>query len=291
VPAGLHPVAAGLEAVQPYGLVRYERVEDADGVRAAADTRGHRVRQPPDSLETLCPRLDADAGDEVADDLRERVRPRGRAQQVVRGVHGRHPVAQRLVERVLECARAGGHRDHGRAEHLHPRHVQRLPPGVDLPHVDHALKVEQRGRGGAGDAVLASAGLRDDPRLAHPLGQQRLAEHVAHLVCAGVVQVLALEQDLRAELGGEPIRGVEQRRNSRVVPQQAGEALLELRVGLRDPVRGVQLVERLDQRLGDEATAVPAEMTGEVRHHRTGRGVAGWLPALTSSATASRGLF
>jgi hypothetical protein len=51
--------------------------------------------------------------------------------------------------------------------------------------------------GGAGHAVLAGAGLGDDPRLAHVLGEQRLADGVVHLVRAGVVQVLALEEDAR----------------------------------------------------------------------------------------------
>jgi hypothetical protein len=58
--------------------------------------------------------------------------------------------------------------------------------------------------------VLTRAGLRDHPRLAHLLGEQRLAQHVANLVGAGVVQVLALEQDLRADLGGQPLGAVQQ---------------------------------------------------------------------------------
>src|SRR5205814_6053009 len=53
-----------------------------------------------------------------------------------------------------------------------------------------------------------------------------------------------------------------------------------------------------DQGLGDEPATVWPEVPGDVRHqagggeaHRAGLGVAGWLPAVTSSATASRGLF
>jgi hypothetical protein len=44
----------------------------------------------------------------------------------------------------------------------------------------------------------AGAGLGDDALLAHALGQQDLAEHVVDLVRAGVVELLALEIDLRA---------------------------------------------------------------------------------------------
>ena len=98
----------------------------------------------------------------------------------------------------LRVAAAGRDRDDLGAEQPHPGDVERLPAGVLLAHVDDALEAEQRRGGGGGDAVLAGAGLGDDPGLAHPLGQQRLAEHVVDLVRAGVVEVLALEQDPRA---------------------------------------------------------------------------------------------
>ena len=120
-----------------------------------------------------------------------------------------HPVAQRLVDGVLERGAAGVDRHHLGAEQLHPRHVERLALGVHPAHVDAAFQAHQRRRGGRGDAVLAGAGLGDDPALAHPLGEQRLAEHVVDLVAAGVVEVLALEQDPRAaDVLGEPRRSV-----------------------------------------------------------------------------------
>jgi hypothetical protein len=46
--------------------------------------------------------------------------------------------------------------------------------------------------------VLARAGFGDDPRLAHALREQDLADAVVDLVRAGVVQLVALEVDLRA---------------------------------------------------------------------------------------------
>jgi hypothetical protein len=141
VPAGLHTVAAGLEAVQAHVGVGHEGVEDADRVGAATHARRHRVGQPADLVQAL---------------------------------------------------RTG------------------LELGVHLAHVDHALEVEQRRRGGTGHPVLARAGLGDDPGLAHPLGQQGLAQHVAHLVGAGVVEVLALEVHLGPDGGGEPVGLVEQ---------------------------------------------------------------------------------
>jgi hypothetical protein len=46
--------------------------------------------------------------------------------------------------------------------------------------------------------MLAGAGFGDDARFAHAPGQQRLPDHIVDLVGAGMVQVFALEVDLRA---------------------------------------------------------------------------------------------
>ncbi len=88
-------------------------------------------------------------------------------------------------------------RPHFGPQQLHAEHVGLLPANVFLAHVDDALQAESgTGRGG-GHAMLAGAGLGDHAPLAHPQGQQRLAERVVDFVSAGVIQVLALQIDLR----------------------------------------------------------------------------------------------
>ena len=188
------------------------------------------------------------------------------------------PVAHGLVDRVLEGAAAGRDRDDLGAEQLHPRDVERLADGVLLAHVDGALEAEQRGGRRGGDAVLAGAGLGDHPGLAHPHGEQRLAEDVVDLVRAGVVEVLALEQDARAAaVRGEAGRVGERARAAGVGPLQPVELGEELGVDDGRAERGVELVERGDERLGDEAAAELAEVTGRVRAVQVGLGV-GPLP-------------
>jgi hypothetical protein len=56
------------------------------------------------------------------------------------------------------------------------------------------------------------AGLGDDAGLAHAAGQQDLAQHVVDLVRAGVVQLVALEVDLRpAKMLGQALGEIERR--------------------------------------------------------------------------------
>ena len=76
---------------------------------------------------------------------------------------------------------------------MHPEHVRLLPLDVLGAHVDDARQPEQRARRGRRDAVLAGAGLGDDPRLAEAAREQRLAERVVDLVGPGVGDVLALQ--------------------------------------------------------------------------------------------------
>ena len=109
-----------------------------------------------------------------------------------------HPVAQRLVHRVLERLRAGLDRHDLGAEHLHAKHVRLLPLDVDRTHIDDAFEAEARAQRRGGDAVHAGAGLGDDALLAHAPRQQDLAEHVVDLVRAGVIELLALEIDFGA---------------------------------------------------------------------------------------------
>ena len=75
-------------------------------------------RQPPSLLEDLPPRLAPDHRLELADHQRVRMRPERRAEQVVRVVDVRDPVAHRLVDGVLQRAAARVDAAHGGAEQL-----------------------------------------------------------------------------------------------------------------------------------------------------------------------------
>ena len=183
------------------------------------------------------------------------------------------PVAQRLVHRVLQRARAALHADHLGAEQLHAEHVGRLPLHVARAHVDHAGQAEARGDGGGGHAVLASAGLRDDPGLAHAQCEQDLPDAIVDLVRAGVVQFVALEPDLCAFPGGgtgadmarKPLGIVERGGAADIMFEQIVELLLERRILFRGAVFALQVEDQRHQRFGDVTPAIHAEMPAFVR--------------------------
>ena len=188
------------------------------------------------------------------------------------GLDGGDPVAHGLVHRVLERAAAGLGRPHLGAEQAHAEHVELLALHVDLAHVDDAVEAEQRGGGGGGHAVLAGAGLGDEAVLAHALGQQGLAEHVVDLVAAGVVEVLALEQQAQAELVGEALAHGDRAGAAGVVAQQAVEAAAELGVGPGVAELALDLLAGADERLGDELAAeAPEPAVAGVAHDGIGR--------------------
>ena len=236
-------------------------MKQAHRVRAAADAGDQRVGQTAFRLLHLRTRLDADDRLEVAHHHRIGMRAGDRADAVERVGDVGHPVAQRLVHRVLERARSRRHRPHLGAERLHAQHVRLLPLDVDRAHVDDAFDAELRAQGGGGDAVHAGAGLGDDARLLHAAGQQDLAEHVVHLVRAGVVEVLALEIDLgAAKVFGHALGEIERRRPADIVREVAVHFLLEGGIVLRHRIGPLQLEDERHQRLGDEAAAIDAEM-------------------------------
>ena len=274
--AGFGAVAAGLIAVQTHALVVQEGVHDADGVGAAAHAGADGVGMVDAVLAAqLLLGLLADDLLEIADDGRERVRSGHGAEQVVGGLHVGDPVAQRLVDGVLEDAGAELDLHHLGAEQSHAGHVQRLAAGVHLTHVDTALEPEQRADRGRGHTVLAGAGLRDHAGLAHALDQQGLAERVVDLVGAGVVQILTLEEHARVDADAfvEPLREprhLGQRRGpSDVQPVEAVELLAERGIGLGLVVYLFEFGQRVDQGLGHEAAAEPAEIRAVMLRQRT----------------------
>ena len=241
-------------------------MEQPHGVRAAADAGDERIGKTALGLQHLLARLAADDRLEIAHHHRIGMRARDGADAVERRADIGHPVAQRLVHRVLERLRAGHDRHHRGAEHVHAKHIRLLPLDVDRTHIDDAFEAEARAQRRRGDAVHAGAGLGDDALLAHAPRQQNLAEHVVHFVRAGVIELLALEIDLRAAaMLGQALGEIKRRRPADIVGQVAVHVLLERRIGLGLGVGLFQFQDQRHQRLGDKAAAIDAEMTVLVR--------------------------
>ena len=112
----------------------------------------------------------------------------------------------------------------------------------------------------------AGAGLGDDALLAHAPRQQDLADAVVDLVRAGVIELFALEVNLRAATGlGQAFGEIQRGRAANVVALEVGEFLGELGVLLGFFILGGQLVDQRHQGFGDVLTAEVAEQALGVR--------------------------
>ena len=181
--------------------------------------------------------------------------------------HVGHPVAQRLVDRVLQ-RRAAARRPRARVA---PSSFMRKTfsdwrctssAPMKTSHCRPSSARHRRRR----DAVLAGAGLGDDAPLAHAPRQQALAERVVDLVRAGVTEVLALQVDLRAAQALGEARGeVERRLAAGVLAQVVAHLAPEVAVAAQLRVRRLELEQRRHERLGDVAAAELAEVPRAIR--------------------------
>ena len=159
---GFGPVTAGLVTVQVHSFVIEEGVHDADGVGAAADACADSIGMV-DAIPILqlLFRFLSDDLLEVAHHGWERMRSCDRAEQIMGVFDVGDPVAQRLVDGVLEDAITQGDFDDLRAKHAHAGNVQRLTAGIDLSHVDAALESQHGTDRGSGHTMLACTGFGD----------------------------------------------------------------------------------------------------------------------------------
>ena len=147
----------------------------------------------------------------------------------VEGIFGTlAPCHERLIHSVLERLITTLRWDDGSTEHLHALDIDMLTLNIKCAHIDIALHTHERAGGSGGYTMLACTRLGDDVVLPHLLRQQDLPKGIIDLVRPRVVEVFALEVDLRAILLAEPTCVVEGAGATYIVTQQRVELLLEV---------------------------------------------------------------
>ena len=266
------PCSSAVDAVTPrldadelHTVEPDEPGEDADRVRAAADARDDDVRKRAGAFEDLLSCFVADHVLQLLHHPRERMRTDDRADHVVRRLDVRDPVAERLVDRVLQRAAPGVDGDDLGPQHLHAEHVESLALHVGGAHVHDALEPEERGARRRRDAVLSGARLGDHAVLPETLRKQALSQDVVDLVRAGVHQVFALHPHRRADALAQSLRAIQRRRTSAVVAPVGVELGKERRVFAKRPPRFLELEQGGHQHLWCIPSAVRAEASVVVR--------------------------
>ena len=197
VVGGVHAQTAGFHADEAHVFFADIRVEQSDGVRSAADAGNGDVGLSADGFLHLRFGFVADNALEIAHHFGIRRGTGGGADDVERVVHAGDPFAHGFVHRVFQRAAAAVNADYVCAQQFHAEHVGHLTLDVVRAHVHVASHAEAGGDGGGSHAVLTRAGFGDDAFFAHAAGEQCLTDSVVYLVRAGVVQVFALQPDLR----------------------------------------------------------------------------------------------
>ena len=129
-------------------------------------------------------------------------------------------------------------------------------------HIDHAFQAELGANRGGRDPVLAGPGLGNDPGLAHPAGEDDLAQHIVDLVRAGVVQLVPLQVDLGpAEMGGQTRREIQRRRAADIMLPQVSHFRPKGRVGLGKFIARFKVKDQRHQGFGHKTAAEPAKPT------------------------------
>jgi hypothetical protein len=231
-----------------------EAGEDADCVGAAPDAGDYNLGQPAFNVAVLLSCFVTDHGLQLAHDLGVRGRADARADQVVRRLDVRDPVANRFARRLFERPGAEVDGMDVGAEQVHALDVGPLAPHVLFAHVDDALEAEACAHGCRCDAVLSSAGFRHDAVFAEPSREHGLAEGVVELVCARVQEILPLQ--VEAFAGREPLGAGQRCRTARERAAEFGELRMERLVCLGVAPARLEFVERRNQRFRDVTAAV-----------------------------------
>ena len=194
----VHALTGRLHTDQMHVCVIQEGREHADGVRAATHAGCDVLRQPAVPLQELRARLAPDDRLEVPHHLRERMRPHDRADciQVIGRV--RQVFLEGTVHGFLQRGSPPRHRHQSAPQNAHLRDVRVLFLDVHLAHVDLAGNAHQCTGGCQCHPVLTGSGFGNHLLLAHEAGQQCFAQAVVDLVRTCMVEILALEVDLRA---------------------------------------------------------------------------------------------
>ena len=188
------------------------------------------------------------------------MRAKHATQEVMCSTNIGHPVAHRLVDRVLQRPGAGIDATDFRAQQSHAEDVQLLAPHVFCSHVDDTFKAKQRTDRGRSYAMLSGASLGDNAMLAHPFDQQHLPQAVIDFVSASVQEIFTLQINLCAPEFSRQATSEEHRRGTpSVSAQQIVQTLLKTAVPFCLRVVLLQFFQSGHQRFGDIAATIGSE--------------------------------
>ena len=253
--------ASRLNPYQTDAFILHKGVKHADGIGAAAHACHHHIRQPACTLQHLGAGLPPNDGLKLPDQCGERMGA-SRRTETIQGIRLMgNPVAQSLIDGILQRAGTALNRENRRSQQFHAHDVHGLAFYILCAHKNGAVHVKPGGRRSRSHAVLPRPGFRNKMRFPHHFGQKGLAEGVVDFVGSGVQQVLPFQPQAEAQFFRKVGTEREGSFTARVIDQQILKRIPVL-AGRHDGVHGfLQLHERGAQRFRYEAAAEIAEIS------------------------------
>ena len=204
---GVHAFTPGFDADDSHRTVIEEGIKQPHGIGAAADGGNQCIRQAAFLLQHLSARFFADNSLEISYHRGIGVGTCHRANAVEGIFHIGHPVAQRVIHRVFQCAATGGDWHHFCAQKLHAKHIWRLALNVMRTHIDHTFQTKFGTNRSGGHPMLTRTGFGDNPAFSHATGQDNLAQDIINFMRTGVVELISFQIDLRTtQMLGQTLR-------------------------------------------------------------------------------------
>ena len=151
-------------------------------------------------------------------------------------------------------------------QQTHAIHIRLLAVNILFTHKDFTFHIEQGAGCCCGNTMLAGTCFGNDLCLAHTFGKQCLAKHVIDLVCARMVQLIALEIELcTAEMGGHALGKIERAGASDIMGLIIFKLALEIGIGGGALIGGLYLQDQRHQGLGNKASTMHSEPAALVR--------------------------
>ena len=193
------------------------------------------------------------------------MRSQNRTKNVKRILHIGHPVADGLINRILQGFATRMNTRNFRTQEPHAKHIERLPFHIFNTHINFALETKHRRHSCRCHAVLSGTSLGNNPRFTHPVGEQNLPHGMIDFMRPRMGEVFALEINFRTtEFFCQPLGKIKRCGPPDILAQISIQFSPKLGVALCLPISRLQVFQQRHKRLGHILPTIRPKMPARI---------------------------